>query len=289
MDAGSSGSSLVRPGLERLRDVAVAGGLDRLYGPCPDRLARHDASQGLRRDELTPRGVEVILLTRPLGQTPAEQFLLPVPGVMADYERAKFRERSRRGTRHAAQEGRVGMLCHAPSGYRDVNKHEGGGDARFDSVDDAARVVHQVLGWVGHDRCTLNAVCRRLQQAGIRTRTGQAHWAHKTIWDLLQNPAYTGEAAFGKPRWTPVGPRLHAPRGRAVHARRGYSGTAVPKAEWSTLPVPARVEAAVFDAVHVHLDENRRRARLSEKGSRYLLTGLACLSPRRVRVLWAHP
>ena len=39
MDAGSGGSSLVRPALERLRDVAAAGGRDRLYVHCPDRLA----------------------------------------------------------------------------------------------------------------------------------------------------------------------------------------------------------------------------------------------------------
>jgi site-specific DNA recombinase len=47
IDAGYSGSSLVRPALERLRDVAVAGGLDRLYVHCPDRLARHYAYQVL--------------------------------------------------------------------------------------------------------------------------------------------------------------------------------------------------------------------------------------------------
>jgi site-specific DNA recombinase len=45
VDAGYSGSSLVRPALERLRDVAAAGGLDRLYVHCPDRFARHYAYQ----------------------------------------------------------------------------------------------------------------------------------------------------------------------------------------------------------------------------------------------------
>jgi site-specific DNA recombinase len=57
-------------------------------------------------------------------------------------------------------------------------------------------------------------VCRRLHQAGIRTQTGKEYWDHKTIWDMLKNPAYKGEAAFGKTRWTAVGPRLRAPRGR---------------------------------------------------------------------------
>ena len=43
IDAGSSGSSLVRPALEHFRDVAAAGGIDRLYVHCPDRFARHYA------------------------------------------------------------------------------------------------------------------------------------------------------------------------------------------------------------------------------------------------------
>jgi site-specific DNA recombinase len=274
IDAGYSGSSLVRPALERLRDVAAAGGIDRLYVHCPDRFARPYAYQVLLLEELTQRGVEVIFLNRPLGHTPEDQLLLQVQGVMAEYERAKLLERSRRGKRHAAQAGRVGILGHAPYGYRYVPKQEGGGDARFESVWDEARVVQQVFAWVGQERCTINAVCRRLHQAGVRTRTGKAHWDHKTIWEMLNNPAYKGEAAFGKTRWTPVGPRLRAPRGRPAHSRRGYSGKAVPKDEWITIPVPALVDASLFDAVQAQLDENRRRARIPEKGSRYVLQGL---------------
>ncbi len=224
VDEGYSGSTVVRPALERLRDVAAAGGIDRLYVHCPDRFARNYAYQVLLLDELTQRGVEVIFLNRPLGQTPEDQLLLQVQGVIAEYERAKFLERSRRGKRHAAQEGHVGILCSAPYGYRYVNKQEGGGEARFDIVFDESRVVQQVFKWVGQERCTINEVCRRLHQAGVRTRTGKEHWDHKTIWDMLKNPAYKGEAAFGKTRWTPVGPRLRAPRGRPTQSRRGYSG-----------------------------------------------------------------
>ena len=40
LDEGYSGNTLVRPALERLRDLAAAGGIDRLYVHSPDRLAR---------------------------------------------------------------------------------------------------------------------------------------------------------------------------------------------------------------------------------------------------------
>jgi site-specific DNA recombinase len=225
-------------------------------------------------DELNQHGVEVIFLNRPLGQTPEDQLLLQVQGVIAEYERAKFLERSRRGKRHAAQEGHIGILCHAPYGYRYVNKHEGGGEARYEIVFDEARIVQQVYTWVGQDRCTINEVCRRLHQAGVRTRTGKEYWDHKTIWDMLKNPAYKGEAAFGKTRWVPNGPRLRVPHGKPAQPRRPFWGKDAPKEEWITIAVPALVDCALFDAVQEQLEENRRRARIPEKGHRYLLQGL---------------
>src|SRR3954471_8265308 len=47
IDAGHSGSCLVRPALERLRDAIAAGEIDRLYVLAPDRLARRHAHQAL--------------------------------------------------------------------------------------------------------------------------------------------------------------------------------------------------------------------------------------------------
>ncbi len=274
VDEGYSGATLVRPALERLRDVAAAGDLDRLYVQCPDRLARNYAHQVVLLEELTQAGVEVVFLNRPLGQTAEDQLLVQVQGVIAEYERAKFLERSRRGKRHAAQSGNVGILGHAPYGYRYISKQEGGGTARFEVLLEEARVVRDIFRWVGVERCTREEVRRRLQTAGVPTRTGKARWRHKTIWDLLQNPAYKGEAAFGRTRSGPLEPRWRTPRGRPAQSRRGYSPTAAPSSAWITIPVPALVDAAVFDAAQTQLQENRLRARIPLKGSRYLLQGL---------------
>jgi site-specific DNA recombinase len=43
VDDGYSGASLLRPALERLRDAAAAGAIDRVYVQSPDRLARRYA------------------------------------------------------------------------------------------------------------------------------------------------------------------------------------------------------------------------------------------------------
>src|SRR5262249_35823422 len=76
LDEGYSGATLVRPALERLRDVAAAGSVDRLYVHSPDRLARKYAYQVLLVDELRRAGVEVVFLNRALGQSPEDDLLL---------------------------------------------------------------------------------------------------------------------------------------------------------------------------------------------------------------------
>lgn len=117
IDEGYSGATLVRPGLERLRDLVVAGGVECLYVHSPDRLARKYTYQVLLMNEFQRAGVEVIFLNRELGRSPEDELLLQVQGMVAEYERAKILERSRRGKRHAAHAGSVSVLCGAPYGY----------------------------------------------------------------------------------------------------------------------------------------------------------------------------
>jgi site-specific DNA recombinase len=290
LEAGDSGATLVRPALERLRDVIAAGSVHRLSGHAPERRARQYASQVLRVDECRRAGVEVLFLNRALGQSPDDALLLHVPGRIAEYERAQSIARHRLGKRQAAHGGAVHGLCGAPYGYRSVTKYEGGGQARAAILPAEARVVRQVFAWVGGDRLTIGAVCRRLPQAGERTRTGQTVWARRVVWGILKHPAYQGAAAFGKTRLEPLRPRLRAQRHRPVPPRRAGSVREVPPEDGITIPVPARVEPAVCAAVQAQWQENKRHARQqARRGALYLLPGLlqcqhcgdACYGKRR--------
>src|SRR6267142_6433063 len=102
---GYSGATVVRAGLERVRDLCASGGVERLYVHSPDRLARKYAYQVLLSDEFQRMGIEVVVLNRELSQSPEDELLLQVQGMVAEYERAKILERSRRGKRHAAHTG----------------------------------------------------------------------------------------------------------------------------------------------------------------------------------------
>jgi site-specific DNA recombinase len=274
IDAGYSGATLVRPALERLRDLAAVGGVDRVYVPAPDRLARKYAYQVLLLDEPRAAGVEVVFLNHELGRAPEGDLLLQVQGMVAEYERAQILERSRRGKRHGARIGLVSVLSQAPYGYRYVRKDQAGGVARYEILLEEARVVRQIFQWVGQERATISAVCRRLAAAGERTRTGKTVWEPATVWGMLRNPAYIGSAAFGKTRSGPVRPRLRAPRGRPVQPRRAVSTTRVPAEEWLSIPVPPLVDPTLFAAVQDQLAENRQHARQRQRGARYLLQGL---------------
>ena len=275
VDDGYSGSILVRPGLERLRDQAAAGAIDRLYMLDPDRLSRKYAYQVLILEELTQCGVEVVFLRNPVGRGPEQELLLQVQGIIAEYERAKILERCRRGKQHAARRGSVNVLSGAPYGYRYVGKHEGGGEARYQVLAEEARVVRQIFEWVGQERCSIGEVCRRLRRDGVPTRTGKSAWDRSVVWLILKNPAYKGTAAFGKTRSGELKPqRLRPQRGRPEQPRRPASRIDTSSEDRIFIEVPGLVSEDLFGAVQAQLEENRRRRRDRPGGGRYLLQGL---------------
>jgi site-specific DNA recombinase len=275
VDDGYSGFILARPGLERLRDQAAAGVIDRLYVLDPDRFSRKYAYQVLILEELIRSGVEVVFLRNPPGHGPEENLLLQVQGVIAEYERAKIMDRCRRGKQYAARRGSVNVLSGAPYGYRYVSKHEAGGEARYQILAEEARVVRKIFEWFGQERCSIGEVCRRLRKDGIPTRTGKSAWDRSVVWLILKNPAYKGTAAFGKTCCGALKPqRLRSQRGRPDQPRRPVSRVDTSSKEQIFIDVPALVSEELFGAAQSQLEENRQRRRDRPGRGRYLLQGL---------------
>jgi site-specific DNA recombinase len=274
LDDGYSGSTLIRPALERLRDQAAAGGFDRLYVHSPDRLARSYVYQMLLVEELGRCDVELVFLNHDIGKTPEDHLLLQMQGMMAEYERAKILERVRRGKLHSARAGRVSAIGRAPYGYRYVSKAEGGGVARWEIHPEEAAVIEQMFRWMGLEGCSLAEIGRRLKGRGIRTQSGRETWLSRTIWGMLKNEAYKGTTRFGKTCSSERRTRLRPHRGRPEHPRRVRSVLNTPIEEQIPIPVPALVSDALFDAVQDRLLENKARNRRPPQGVRYLLQGL---------------
>jgi site-specific DNA recombinase len=226
-------------------------------------------------EEFENNGVEVIFLNfQKSNDNPESQLLLQMQGMIAEYERSKIMERHRRGRIHAAKRGSVNVLSGAAYGYRYIDKHTGQGEASFELVEEEAAVIRQIFNWVGKERLTLGAVIRRLSEHQVMTKKGKAHWDRSTIWYMLKNPAYKGQAAFGKSK---VGTRLPyiRPRKDSSEQPKQYSSRySAEEEDWIYIPVPAIIEENLFDAVQEQLDENKKRARVHKKGETYLLQGL---------------
>jgi site-specific DNA recombinase len=275
VDEGYSGATLIRPALEQVRDLAALGGVEVLYVHSPDRLARKYVHQVLLLEEFARAGVRVVFLNQAQSQTPEDELLLQVQGVIAEYERTKIMERVRRGRRHAARLGSLSALAHAPYGYLYRGPAQGADSPRNEVVLDEARVVRQLFAWVGRERLSIGAVARRLTTVGIPTRTGKVRWDRGTVGAMLHNPAYKGEAAYGRTRSGPWHRQTLRPvRGKSAHPRQPATAQRVPPTEWLTLAVPPLVDPVLFAAVQEQLAGNQRRARVQVRGARHLLQGL---------------
>ena len=275
LDEGYSGSTLQRPALERLRDLIHASGVDRLYVHSPDRLARKFVLQAVLLEEFTKQRVEVVFLTSPNADaSPESNLLLQMQGMIAEYERAKILERTRRGRRFNARQGRVSVLSHAPYGYRYVSKHQGDGEARYEVVEDEARLVRELFGWVALEGLSLAAVARRLAERNVRTRKGLKRWDIATLRGILVNPAYHGEAQWGKTRMEPRATVRRPNRGQPEIPRQAQVARPTAMHERERIAVPALVGKDLFDAVAERLAENQRHQREHRTGAKYLLSGL---------------
>jgi site-specific DNA recombinase len=274
VDDGWSGTNLQRPALEKLRDAVASGEVERIYVHAPDRLARRHAHQVLLIEEFRRSGAEIVFLNRAISCTAEDELLLQVQGIIAEYERTKILERVRRGRRHAARSGAVSALSSAPFGYHYITCSEGGGVARFEIIEDEARIVRSIFTWVGLDRLSLREVCRRLQRMGCKSPRGLRHWHATTLHGMLDNPAYIGRAVLGRSRMVPAGPRPRLVRRNSPPVPTAMRRVAGRREDWIEIAVPALVEPAIFEAAQAQLAENRKRKRQGQSGPRWLLQGL---------------
>ena len=91
---------------------------------------------------------------------------------------------------------------------------------------------------------------------------------------LLLNPAYAGQAVFGRRQCLPWQAPLHPPRGHSGLPRKPFRQVPAPPGQHISIPVPAIVDEALFASAAERLEENRKRNRERLAGVQYLLRGL---------------
>jgi len=275
-DEGYSGAQLVRPGLERLRDLAARGELDVVLAHAPDRLARKYAYQVLLVEEFARSGVEVVFLKSPRGDSPEDELLVQFQGMIAEYERAQIAERTRRGKIHRARAGDVSVLGGAPYGYRYVRKTDTTA-AYYEIIESEAQVVREVFRLYTREDYSIGALTRHLSEQGILTRTGKSRWDRSVIWAMLRNPAYVGRAAFGKTRVADRPKKLTRPIRQKGGITSPHPATEdCPADEWIEIPVPAIVDEITFALAAEQLESNKQFARRNTREPTLLQGLLVC-------------
>jgi site-specific DNA recombinase len=256
-DEGYSGGTLVRPALERLRDLVAEGAIARVLVYGPDRLSRNYAYQVLLLEEFARHGAEVVFLKTPPADTPEQRLLLQFQGMIAEYERAQIAERTRRGKRHRAKAGVINVLSSsAPYGYRYVKKTETA-QAYYEVVQSEAEVVRKIFNLYTVDNHSIRAIVAALNAQNIPTHSGKP-WVHSTVYCMLKNPAYEGRACYGKTELAPPSQRANRTRRlKGIYAKLGPAHHRRPPEDWIAIAVPALVNQETFGLAQERLKLNK--------------------------------
>ena len=107
IDNGGLSSELDRPGLAALREAVRAGLIRAIVIHSLDRLSRKVVHQLLLLEEFEKKDVAVLFVDAPADGSPEGRMLLTIKGLFGEYEREKIRERTVRGSRQRAKEGKI--------------------------------------------------------------------------------------------------------------------------------------------------------------------------------------
>ena len=238
IDEGISGARLDRPGLDALRDAAADGLIDLVFVYCPDRLARNYVHQHVLIEDLTRRGVQVHFVEHPVSEHAEDRLLVQMQGVIAEYERAKIVERTRRGRLHKLRAGQ--MLPYGPQApYGYAIDRAADGVHRIVVVDEVeARNARAMYRWVIEEGLSARGVAKRLNAQGVPARKAR-RWTQGTVYRVLTNPAYIGLGTYNRRQSVepkrPKRPGTYRKQLKSSLRRR-------PPEEWISVPIPSLVE-----------------------------------------------
>ena len=260
MDEGYSGSNLVRPSLEKLRDLVFEGAIENLIVYSPDRLSRKYAHQIILLEEFKKHGANVIFIKSIKGTTPEEQLLVQFQGMISEYERAQIIERCRRGKLHKAKNGIANVLSGAPYGYNYIKKTEVS-NAYYTINETEAKVVKEIFELYANGSNSINGIAKYLNQKKIPTKKNNSRWERSTVWGILKNPAYKGQACYGKTEQCERQRITRPLREKGGYTNRSNCSKDKPREQWIPISVPAIIEEDVFGITAEKLEQNKKMSK----------------------------
>jgi site-specific DNA recombinase len=263
IDEGISGTTLARPGLRKLRELVHAKAISAVIVHDPDRLSRNLGHQLLMAEEWEQAAVQLLIVSHPLEHGPEGWLFFQMRGALAEYERAKTLERTKRGLLGRAKAGHA-YGASVPFGYRYISEPHRG---RFEIDGEEASVVRRIFdlclagqsSWVIARQLTAEGVPtkwdRSLDTRRSKSRKTWGEWNYDTVYSILTNEAYIGRVFWNK--------RRRVSKTRTIPR---------PREEWIEIPVPPIIDTATFQAVQTALPQHKVMAARNRKYT-YLLVG----------------
>jgi site-specific DNA recombinase len=285
-DAGHSGASLERPGLDRVRDLVAAGAVSLVLAQDRDRFAREPAYLYLLKRECAEHGTKMRALNDRGDESPEGELTDGILDQLAKYERAKIAERTRRGKLRKAREGKI-----IPSPTPDYGFGYNGARDNYVVNEETMGVVRRIFRMVGAEGYSLNGVKKTFDREEVSTPRGSRYWGHTFIQRVITDDVYkphtfeevsslvSPEVAsrldpdrqhgvwwFNRRRRTERQISEVSSDGRRRYARRSTT-TQKPKEEWVAIPVPdAGIPREWVDRAREAISDN---AKFSRAGGRF--------------------
>jgi site-specific DNA recombinase len=255
-----TGGELDRPLLNELRNLIRQHLIDCVISFSVDRLSRNPVHICIIAEECDKKGIELVFVSEPLDSTPEGALIRYVRGYAALVEREKIRERTLRGKREKARQGKLSTGGARLFGYDAV-------DGRRIINPDEALLVRQVYEMFTDKGYTLYRAVAELNRANIPAPRG-GKWSEHSVHRLITNPSYKGVTFVFRYQAT-------EPKHPKVELRRYKKTTHIfrDKSEWIELPndvTPSIVTEHTWELAQQQLRQNRLKSPRNGK-HQYLL------------------
>lgn len=264
-----SGLSLDRTELNKLRALVKSSPMDAIIAYTPDRLCRNGEDILTLAKEFKSYGVKLIFVKEQWDDTLNGKLIAFILGWASEFEAAQIRERTMRGKRTRALQGRLPSGAGRKLYGYDYLPGKGVGEGIRYINQNEAKWVEEIFRWFVEERLSINGITRRLRNLGVPTPAGSAFWIRQSVYRILINYAYIGKTyAFTKEYVEPK--RRHNP-----NTRRKKTGVITkPKDQWLEIPhaTPAIISEQIFETAQVYLKRNKELSVRNGKRD-YLLSG----------------
>ena len=245
----SSGADQERLLLTQVRRLVRLGVVKAVIVHSPDRLSRDPLHLMVMTEEFTEAGVKLLFVQGPSGTTAEDKLVRYILGYVGEKEREFITERTMRGKKSTAQNGRM-----------PVGTEKGLYGYQYDPTTKQRTILHteaaavkNAFAWASQG-ISFYQIALRLNDQDIPTKSGSA-WHPLTVKRMLTNTSYMGLDYYGKTRT-----RRTRGGGRTVEV--------LPEEEWVRIEgfTPPIIEEAVFTLARIHRRTRMDGVRTAEGG-----------------------